>query len=292
MGHLAWVNSSANPTVPHSFYDFRPPALSHFDSAGKPYRYAYLFRETSTGKAAIDSQGFLNLESLPEAKGLPPLAEIPFRDRMILARASMLTGAEGVMNIDVERSFPVPLYDYWVFIHKGLSDPARVACLLGRGNIRYQVLKVRTDLGTGREVAEIFNGSPDPHLLYETPCTMPRAFAAGKAAVAATPRDALLPLSDPAFDARGTVFVPSGTFQPGSGETAGAAGDVEIAGYTPDEVILRAALTRPGYVVLLDRFDPNWHARVDGREADVLRANHIFRAVQVPEGKHEVRFYY
>lgn len=234
----------------------------------------------------------MNLESIPEAKGLPPLAEIPFRDRMILARASMLTGAEGVMNIDVERSFPVPLYDYWVFIHKGLSDPARIACLLGRSNVRYQVLKVRTDLGTGREVAEIFNGSPEPHLLYETPCAMPRAFAAGKATVAATARDALLPLSDPDFDAQGTIFVPAGTFQPPSGEAAGTAGGVAIADYTADEVILRAALTKPGYVVLLDRFDPNWHATVDGRAAGVLRANHIFRAVQVPEGKHEVRFYY
>jgi hypothetical protein len=311
MAHMGWVNSSANPTVPHSFYDFRPPVLAHFDSTGKPYRYAYLFRETATGKAAIDSQGFLNFESIPEAKGLPPLAEIPFRDRMILAKASMLTGAEGVMNIDVERSFPISLYDYWVFALKELDDPARTSCLLGRSNVRYQVLKERAvaavsspprslearagdeDIAaTGREVAEIFNGSPNPHLLWEIPCAMPRAFAAGKAAPAASARDALQALSDPAFDARGTVFVPAGTFQPAPSEEAGPAGDVEIASYTSNEVILHTTLTKPGYVVLLDRFDPSWHATLDGREVSVLRANHIFRAVQVQEGKHEVRFHY
>ena len=292
MAHLAWVNSGANPTVPRSFYDYQPPALSHFDSADKPYRYAYLFRETATGKATADSQGFLNLESIPEAKGLPSSAEIPFRDRMILSKASMLTDAEGVMNIDVERSFPIPIYDYWVFALKGLDDPARTSCLLGRVNVRYQVLKERTDLGDGREVAEIFNGSSDPHLLYETPCAMPRAFAAGKATIAATAREALLPLSDPGFDARGTVFLSAGSSPPSPAEVAGAAGEVEIASYASNEVILHATMSRPGYVVLLDRFDPNWDALLDGRETNILRANHIFRAVQVPGGTHEVRFTY
>jgi hypothetical protein len=292
MAHIAWVNSAANPTVPHSFYDFQPPVLAHFDAHGKPYRYAYVFRETITGKAVADTQGFLNFEAVPEAKGLPVSAELPFRDRMTLARASMLTSAEGVMNIDVERSFPMELYDYWVFSHKQLGNAAQRACLLGRSNVRYQILKERTDLGVGREVAEIFNGSPAPHLLYEAPCAMPRAFAAGKAEVATTARDALRPLADPRFDARGTIFIPAGAIKPEPSEEPGSAGEVEIVRYTPNDILLRVSLRRPGYVVLLDRFDPNWHASLDNREVPVLRANHIFRAVHAPEGRHEVRFRY
>ncbi len=292
MAHLAWATSAANPTVPRSFYDFRPPALRHFESAGQPYRYAYLFHETAPGKVAADTQGFLNFDTIPEAKGLPPSADLPFRDRMTLARGSMLTGAEGVMNIDVERSFPTALYGYWTFALKQLDSDARTACLLGRSNVRYQVFKERADLGSGREIAAIFNGSPDPHYLYENPCVLQRVFAAGTAAPSTAAGDALKPLSDPAFDAAGNIFVAGETIQPEAGEALGSAGVVEIVQYAPNEVLLRAAMTRPGYVVLLDRFDPNWHATVDGRVTGIVRANHVFRAVRVPQGKHEICFTY
>jgi uncharacterized membrane protein YfhO len=70
------------------------------------------------------------------------------------------------------------------------------------------------------------------------------------------------------------------------------AGEVKITRYTPNEVLLHVSLTQPGYIVLLDRFDPNWQAAIDGREVTVLRGNHIFRAVQAPGGEHEVRFHY
>jgi uncharacterized membrane protein YfhO len=55
---------------------------------------------------------------------------------------------------------------------------------------------------------------------------------------------------------------------------------------------MRATMTRPGYVVLLDRFDPNWQAAVDGQPATILRANHLMRAVRAPEGTHQIRFTY
>lgn len=291
MAQLAWTNSKANPTVPQGFYTYSPPALQHFDPGGKPYRYAYVFRE-GPGGAAPDSQGFLNFESIPEARELPPAAQLPFRDRLVLAKGSMLTPAEGVMNIDVERSFPIALYDFWMFALKGLEDPARTACLLGRANVRYQVSRERSDLPTQREVAEISNGSPDPHVLYENLCALPRAFAAGKATVASDARDALLPLSDPDFDARGSIFIAGRGDTPSREEEAGPAGQVEIARYGANEVSLHARMGRPGYVVLLDRFDPSWHATLDGQEVRILRANHIFRALRVPAGDHDIRFYY
>ena len=73
---------------------------------------------------------------------------------------------------------------------------------------------------------------------------------------------------------------------------SGSAGQVEIAERQPNKVTLEADLPRPGYVVLLDRYDPNWHATIDGREAPVLRANQLFRAVYAEPGKHVVVFHY
>jgi hypothetical protein len=45
-----------------------------------------------------------------------------------------------------------------------------------------------------------------------------------------------------------------------------------------------------GWLVLNDVWHPWWFGRVDGVEAPILRANVLFRAVAVPEGRHQVRF--
>jgi uncharacterized membrane protein YfhO len=67
---------------------------------------------------------------------------------------------------------------------------------------------------------------------------------------------------------------------------------VEIVHRDPNSVTLRAQLARPAYVVLLERYDPNWQATLDGRPAPVLRANQIFRAVYAGAGLHGIRFDY
>ena len=57
---------------------------------------------------------------------------------------------------------------------------------------------------------------------------------------------------------------------------------------------VRCAVTAkmPGFMVLLDSYYPGWHAYLDGREVQILRANYAFRAVEIPAGTHEVEFRY
>lgn len=47
---------------------------------------------------------------------------------------------------------------------------------------------------------------------------------------------------------------------------------------------------KPGFLVLNDVWHPWWFAQVDGKDAPILRANVLFRAVPVPAGRHRVRF--
>jgi uncharacterized membrane protein YfhO len=69
-------------------------------------------------------------------------------------------------------------------------------------------------------------------------------------------------------------------------------GTVRILSRTASSITLRVEMREAGYVVLLDRWDPGWQAAVDGRPATVLVANHMFRAVQVGAGLHQIAFRY
>ena len=75
--------------------------------------------------------------------------------------------------------------------------------------------------------------------------------------------------------------------------TAGAAhlpGRVRIVSYRNTEVVVEADGPGGGWVVLNDLWHPWWFADVDGKAAEILRANVLFRAVAVPPGRHVVRF--
>ena len=65
---------------------------------------------------------------------------------------------------------------------------------------------------------------------------------------------------------------------------------MEIINRQSNVVTLHADLSCPGYVVLRDRYDPNWQVTIDGRPSTILRANLLFRAVYVKAGSHEVSF--
>ena len=47
---------------------------------------------------------------------------------------------------------------------------------------------------------------------------------------------------------------------------------------------------QPGILILHEAFYPGWFAEVDGQPARLLRANVLFRGVEVSEGRHLVVF--
>jgi hypothetical protein len=92
----------------------------------------------------------------------------------------------------------------------------------------------------------------------------------------------------PATDPRETVLLehPPSDLQSGTAET----GSTRLLHYGNTEVTVEVEAPGGGILLLNDVWDPWWHATVDGSEAEILKANVIFRAVAVPRGKHLVRF--
>jgi hypothetical protein len=281
---------SANPSVPRSFYDYVPPVVSQLRGLPGTYRVTSLTRVSAASKSV---QGFVNFSSIPEAAAIPQIARGIFRQRLLLATGSMSQGAEGSLNLDFDdRSLPPFLFDVWIYLLTQAPDDLRVDCLLGRTNTKYIIRPTREVTSGARVVSEIFDGSPKPGYLFENPYFLPRAYVAGTSVFTKSPLETLSKMASPQFDASQRVILAA---DPGAAPAIhgpGSAGSVEIGEHQPNQVTLKAELSRPGYVVLLDRYDANWHASMDGREVPVLRANQLFRAVYAEPGKHVLVFNY
>jgi hypothetical protein len=289
---LVQVNYQANPTVPRSFLTYRPPVISHFESPHSGYRIAPMVSLANTRSSAGDIQRFVNFESIPEAGGLPAVAQGAFQERLLLGIGSMFERLEGSLDLDMERSLPPFVYDVWIYVRRQAPDTLRLDCLLGRTNVKYVIGSVGRDSAAVRVLGEIFNGSPKPSYLYEDLYFVPRAYVAGTAIFTTNPLETLRRMASPDFDALGNVILAADPGDSPAVHGSGPAGRVEITERQPNTVALTAELSRPGYVVLLDRYDSNWRAELDGRETPVLRANQLFRAVYTPAGRHALRFRY
>jgi hypothetical protein len=58
------------------------------------------------------------------------------------------------------------------------------------------------------------------------------------------------------------------------------------------QVVIEAEAPEDGFLLLADSFYPGWTAQVDGTSTPIYRANISVRGIQLPKGRHEVRFTY
>ena len=58
------------------------------------------------------------------------------------------------------------------------------------------------------------------------------------------------------------------------------------------EIVFAVDTNKSGWLVVADTWYPGWKANVDDKPVPIARANYMFRAVEVPEGNHIVKFIY
>lgn len=72
----------------------------------------------------------------------------------------------------------------------------------------------------------------------------------------------------------------------------GESGRAQIVAWSYDRVEIEVDSLRPGVLILHEPYYPGWFVEVDGEPARLLRANVLFRGVEVSEGTHRVVFSY
>ncbi|RJQ33016.1 MAG: hypothetical protein C4562_01860 [Actinobacteria bacterium] len=66
----------------------------------------------------------------------------------------------------------------------------------------------------------------------------------------------------------------------------------QIKKYKPQEIKIKVSTPKKGLLLLSDTYYPGWNVYVDGKKAEIFRANYAFRAVPLNKGKHTVIFSY
>ena len=125
--------------------------------------------------------------------------------------------------------------------------------------------------------------------VYENPRALPRVMVARQARK--VDFDALAETGEwlAGFDPRETVLLDSADAEDAKPRRPASA---RIDAYQNTQVRISVNAPDGGYLVLNDVWHPWWRVEVAGQRSDVLRANAIFRAVKLPPGAHQVRFYF
>ncbi|MDR2466066.1 MAG: YfhO family protein [Prevotellaceae bacterium] len=67
--------------------------------------------------------------------------------------------------------------------------------------------------------------------------------------------------------------------------------NIKLTDYTPNRIKYRSFAGTQRLAVFSEIYYPKgWHACIDGKETPILRANYILRAIEIPEGEHEIEF--
>ncbi len=266
---LAYNNGPNGSTgLPPATYDVLQPDTANATIAA--LKSAVVRNETRRDRIELAGLGFPWQNASLTHKLENTLGYNPIR----LGLYSTATGAEDAVGLPDQRKF-APLFP---------SYRSTLANLLGLRFIATGVPIETIDRSLKAADFPLVARTADGYI-YENPAALDRvlfATEAKSASFAQMLQDGIWPNVDP----RTTVLLEKAP----AAERQRPPGRVRILSYANTEVVVEADSPAGGWVVLNDLWHPWWFAEVDGKAAEILRANVLFRAVAVPPGRHMLRF--
>jgi hypothetical protein len=133
------------------------------------------------------------------------------------------------------------------------------------------------------------NYQGEEKIVYENLQALPRIFFVDQYEVRPGTQALSGLATDATLDVSATVLLEEDpSVSPVSAEGAAAT----ISEYRLNEIRVDATLPSAAILVLSEIYYPSWRVWIDGQPGEVIRANHILRAVALPAGRHEVVFRY
>jgi len=200
----------------------------------------------------------------------------------LLPNAGLMYGFEYFQDIDAlgRRSYT----DFLNFIN-GLA-PERRGKLLRVLNVKYVV----TFHALNVKGLKLLHEFPEHYSrMYEVTDSVPRTYLASHPVYDPDPISTLRRLSTDMFDPAREVVIDAPLRLERETEFRGTA---YIESYQNDRVRITARLHEHGILVLTDAFYPGWKVYVDKHPKRILRANYLFRGVELTPGNHTVEFVY
>jgi len=214
-------------------------------------------------------------------------------DGYVVQRQSLVadvTASLGISKVEGYVSFIAPRTSAFLGAAFDLATRERNPALLSLLGVRYSV-DTEDDFGFGR----VLDATYGPLRIYKNDEAFPRAFVVGTTLPARDLREAvtgavLLARMNRLRD----IAVVEGSDNPGALPAASGAprARIKVDEPRPERIRAYVELDRDGLLVLNERADAGWVARLDGRPAPALIADAFLLATPVPAGRHRVEFLY
>jgi Bacterial membrane protein YfhO len=126
--------------------------------------------------------------------------------------------------------------------------------------------------------------------VLKVPDGLPAAWVVGGSRSAGSPSEALLAIAEPGFDPASEVVLAGGG--PRVPPPEGFRAVCTIRERRADRLVVDVEASGNGHLVVAEAYQDGWKASLDGGAVPVEPANVLFRAVEVPAGRHRVDLRY
>lgn len=123
--------------------------------------------------------------------------------------------------------------------------------------------------------------------IYENKNALPRAWISSSAVIKSSPGEFSSAFFSPSFKEDKTIILSEDV-----GRLTMKQGSVTEFLSQGDRMLYKTRTDGTGVLVLAQIFYPGWKVFIDGNEQKILRVNHALSGVVVPEGEHDVAYYY
>jgi hypothetical protein len=301
------AGAKLNPTTERKFFDQKNWAVEHISRLNEAGRVASIHTphiEMSLRDGyprAVLTEAYNRAVYQDLGRNVPALLQIP-----------ALTGDS-----------PLILRNYHRFLYAALSSEAdplnshitwrdinhyyqfslnreNLSALLKRNshmlNLANAIYLVTEDTISAESWIPVYEDGPDGLRLYRNSVALPRARFVPKAVNVGSPDEALMRYLNGDINPQVETVISGNTSESMTDQDASPwfQDSVKISWVKDDalEIKLGIFTPYPGYLILADNYYPGWKASVDGIQTEIYNADICFRAVHIPTGAHDIRFYY